>query len=273
MSNKRKQIRVIGQKRGWIYVRYLFPLICALLIFAVLLIPCLQYSNNQSGTDEPISAVRLMKNSWDQVRNYLFGSGTQTNGNIQFSRTVLVLLILFWILFFAGIAVALWAFVAFLHYAEEDRGDQVGRIWFITLIPNRTVLCVLYALMLPLPCFPRIVILLYRSIYVAVELRIHWLDPMWVAFFLFAVTVVLSCITAKEERALRMDLFRKPKKPVRRDEEKLGEERKEKESAEPDAVDLTYEKKAEEARRAQAERIARLLRAEQVSDTENERKD
>ena len=140
MSNKRKKQAGMERRRAFVVFRYLFPIICAALIFGVLWIPCLQYTNNQSGTDDPISAMRLMKNSWDQVRNYLFGSGEQTNGNMQFSGTVLFLLILFWILFAVGVAVAVWAWSAFSRYAEAGRENEKGRVWFITLIPNRTFL-------------------------------------------------------------------------------------------------------------------------------------
>ena len=255
------------RRRGWIFFRYLFPLICAVLIFAALCVPCLQYTNNQSGTDEPISAMSLMKNSWDQVRNYLFGTGEQTNGNMQFSQTVLVLLILFWLLFALGVAAAVWAWLAFLRYAEEGRENETGRVWFITLIPNRIVLCVLCALMLPVACFPHVVIWLYRSIYVAVELKVYVLDPMWLALALYAALILLSSVSAGYEKSLRMDLFRKPKERKGETEETDFDER---EGSEEKTDGLSSAQ--ENAQRAQAERIARLLREGRLHN-DNEHKD
>ena len=266
----KKQARVVARERarGWIMLRYCFPLIAAGLILCILFVPCLQYTNNQSGTEDPISTLRLMKNSWDQVRNYLFGGGQQTNGNIQFSRTVLILLILFWILFAIGVAVAIWALFAHTRYAEDGE-EQTGRLWFLTLIPNRVVLCVLSALIFPIAFFPRIVILLYRSIYVAVELKVFGIDPALLAVLLLIAMSVLSAVCVRPEKRYGLDLFRKPRES--RESEPMPEP-KEEIPTEPSGMNPP-QRGTETARRREAERIAELLRVKEEAHQDEKQED
>ena len=263
MSKKHIVAVARERARGWVLFRYLLPLLTAALILSLFFVPSLQYTNNQSGTDAPLSTFELMKNSWDQVRAYLFGTAQQTNGNIQFSRTILVLLILFWILFFVGVAAALWAMIAYCVYGEKGT-EETGRLWFITLIPNRIVLCILNLLILPVALFPRIVILVYRSVYVAVEVKVIGLDPALVGGVLLVATWILSAILAPMEKKYGWDVFRKPREasPVSTE---TGEERRFEKNV---TTDPTSE--AEAARRRRAEQIAELLRAKAEHEEKNE---
>ena len=178
MSNKYERMKKERNIRNWIFLRYSMPLITVVMTLIFMAIPSLQYTNNQSGTDDPISAFTLMKNSWDQVRHYLFGTAEQTNGNIIFSRTVLICLIVFWILFAVSAAVAVWSFFAAMRYTDRETEENRGRIWFLTLIPNRIALTIYGMLMIPLTAFPWLLILLYRNLYVAVSLKVRGVDSI-----------------------------------------------------------------------------------------------
>ncbi len=262
MSNKYERLKRERRQRAWIFVRYAMPLVSVILCLMFMAIPVLRYTNNQSGTDDPISALTLMKNSWDQVRHYLFGASEQTNGNIIFSRTVLICLILFWILFAVSAVVAVWSLLAVVRYTEKGSEADHGRIWFLTLIPNRIALCILGGLMIPLTAFPRLLIVFYRKIiYVAVELKVYGIDPMIVALALTLVTVVLSVVTAGYEKKLSIDPFRKIQKAEQKEPipDRTPVEREMSES------EKRYYEVEQRTRREQAERIAALFRTDKDS--------
>lgn len=269
MSNRYEKIKREGQKRGWIYLRYALPLISVVLCLICMAVPMLQYTNNQSGTDEPISAFTLMKNSWDQVRNYLFGTAEQTNGNLIFSRTVLITLILFWILFSVSAVVAVWSLLAVVRYTEKGSEEDLGRIWFVTLIPNRIVLCILSGLMIPLTAFPRLLTVFYRKIiYVAVGLKVYGIDPMITAILLVVAISVLSAVTAGYEKKLAMDPFQKPAEKTKQESMPIPENRPVKQQEMTEAERRYYEME-KKTRREQAERIAELFRIDKETEDTN----
>ena len=255
MSKKYERMRRERRAKRWILLRYAMPLISIVLTLIFMAIPSLQYINNQSGTNDPISAFTLMGNSWDQVRTYLFGTADQTNGNIIFSRTVLILLIVFWVLFLVSLAVAIWSMWAGFRYANRESEMSRGRLWFITLIPNRIFLSVYGALMIPLAAFPRILIGLYRNLYVSVTLEVHGLEPLWCALILSAGTAVLSAVTLGFEREWRMDPFRradtKKEMPEKEEESEV--------SAEPFEDEDEQLSDARREYREQVDRVAALF--------------
>ncbi len=248
MSKKYERMRRERRARNWMLLRYAMPMITVALTLIFMAIPSLQYTNNQSGTDDPISAFTLMGNSWEQVRTYLFGTAEQTNGNIIFSRTVLILLIVFWLLFALSVAAAVWALRAGFRYTEEESEEESGRLWFITLIPNRIALTIYGALLLPLAAFPRILILLYRNLYVSVSLTIHGIEPLAVALFLTLATAILSVVSARDEKKWSMNPFRKPRS------------REEAEEREEPLCEIPYEReeRSEESRREYREQVDRV---------------
>lgn len=267
MSKNYRKMKEEGRLRGWILLRYAMPLITAVLCLLLMALPVLQFTNNQTGADEPISAFTLMKNSWDQVRVYLYGTADQTNGNVIFSQTVLISLIAFWILFAIGLAVSVWALFAAVRYTEEGCEENLGRIWFVTLIPNRTVLCVLTSLVIPLTAFARILPVFYRRIvYVAVELRVYGIDPMIAALVLTAFTVILSAVTAQHEKRMGLDPFRRMK--IKEDPVEEEPEQETKEPRYMSESERRYYEAEQKTRKEQADRIAALFRVNAQDDKE-----
>ncbi len=240
-QKKKERQRVLS------FVRYLCPVIWAVLTPLILLFPTLQYTTNQTGIEDPLSGFGLMSNAWQYSRECLFGTEVeQTAGNLQFSRTVLILIALFWVLYAAGAALSVWGLYARVRYTDRDTDAAPGRLWLVTVIPNRWVLCLGTALMLPVSLFHWLMVPLYRTLYVSVSLRILGLDPLWLSLFFFLFGAALSVLTASWERAGGYDIFRKPKEPVAEEGEQTEEE-------EPLS---SYET---EARRRRAEEIARLF--------------
>ena len=262
MSKKYERMRRERKARSLMLLRYSMPMISVLLTLIFMAIPSLQYTDNQSGTQDPISAFTLMGNSWDKVRTYLFGTAEQTNGNIIFSRTVLILLIVFWVLFAVATAVALWSMWAGFRYTDRESEEDRGRLWFITLIPNRIVLTAYGVLMLPLAAFPWMLIGLYKNLYVAVTLEIRGIAPVWAALFLLAATAILSVLSAKHERRWRMDPFRKPHSEEVRESARR--------SILTEESDGTVTERTEESRREYREQVDRVAALFVKDDRKNE---
>ena len=244
-----------------IYVRYLLPVVLCLALLGTMLIPCLQYSTVE-GTQKEISALELMENSWDQVRAYLFATSDQEITQVRFSWTVLILLPVLVLFFLIGavmtVAVAVGAMRYINNYAYRKTD---ARIWFITIIPNRIVVCAVQALILPMLFYSRMIIPLYTKVlHVGVLLNVSFPEPWVWGLIAYAVIVALTVISARFERELDADPFKKIKRPVVRvvDPEK-DEPAEEEEPKFTDEAARRYYENQKRAREEQAELIRRLL--------------
>ena len=148
--------------RVLIYIRYLLPVIFAVALILMSFIPSLRYSTVE-GTNPEISPIELLDNSWYQVREYLFTKAEPEITQKNFSETVLVLIIVMSVLFAVGVlsTIAVAAYV-FRYINDEKFRKSNTRIGFFTVVPNRIVVMLLQALMLPILFFSRIIILLYE---------------------------------------------------------------------------------------------------------------
>ena len=264
MSSKYKRMKREKRIRNWIFLRYAMPMITVIVTLIFMAIPSLQYTNNQTGTDEPVSAFTLMGNSWDEVRQCLFGTAQQTDRDIIFSRTVLICLIVFWLLFAVSVAVAAWSLWAAVRYTEQESEEDRGRIWFVTLIPNRIALTVYGMLMIPLAAFPRLLPLLFPNLYVAVTLDVRGVDPLWAVFVLTVATVIVSAATAGYEKKWKADPFRKPNSSKYEEEEVDAEE-----IVADSANDNRWHSEEEESQyRAQVDRVAAMFVIDHQKDEE-----
>lgn len=274
MNSKQKRAQKARRMKYLTHLRYAWPVFGAVLILLSLAVPCLQYTTNQTGTEEPISGFALMANAWNEVRACLFGGAQQTNMNLIFSRTVLILLIVFWVLFVFGFAVSVWVWLLWLRYEKTKRNESSEFLWFATLIPNRPVLCILQGLVLPLSVFPYLLSHLYRSmLYVAVDLKSLFLNPLWIGLLTVVGTAVFSCCTAAYEKKSGKNLFGafKRKENASANGAELSEQEK---ASGASAAQSREEASAALAKREQAERIARALLRENVeADDRQEEKD
>lgn len=249
--------------RGWVLARYVYPLVMIVLILISLSIPCLRYTTADTGTNETISQWELMGNSWEQSRQYLFGTEKQTTSNILFCQAVLWTLVGFYLLFFTGAAATVWASVGAICYILNPQKKGTGRTLYLTLFPNRAACCLWSALMLPLLIFPRLLILFYRRyFYYSVMLNVTFPEPMLIGGILFLILVGITVGFAGVEKRREISPF--PKKRPKG----LPEEREE--SYEPQFKthgEDPYDELSRRARAEQAERIRRLLDGEDPSQT------
>ena len=196
-----------------IAIRYLFPIVALALSLVLACVPCYSYTTADTGAQSAISLLELMDNARVEVCKYLFETtGTRDAAVITFSRTVLALLVAVSLLYALALASAVYIFVSARRYFQnpEDRGS--ARILFITLIPNRTVGFLLQALCFPLMALPHIMILLYEKIlHYPVTLSLTFVDPLILTVILYAISVVLSIVSASRETALSLNPFTRPR--------------------------------------------------------------
>ena len=206
-----------------------------------------------------MSVAERLNNDWYAARVSLFGSSELSVLGQNFYRVLMVLIPILGVLFFIGVlSCFVVAIVGLLYINSYDFRRTRERIWFITLIPNRAVACVLQALTLPILFYSRIIVLLFQKVYNTDVLLNVTFPEVWVfGLALFALSVVLSIISAKYEREYDADPFKKITPPtVRVIEREAGS------NDEPvfktDAEREYYERQ-KRVREEQAERIRKLL--------------
>lgn len=244
-----------------IYLRYLLPVLLCLVLIGLVFIPNLRYSTS-SGTQDQVSLAELLNNSWDQVRENLFG---RTDINVleeRFSWTLIILIPILVILFAVGALSSVAVAIGGLLYvnSNEFRRSE-GRIWFVTILPNRTVACILQALILPLLFYSRMIIPIYKKI-LRIDVLLNVDSPeAWIfGLVFFAITVALCIWSAKYERELDADPFKKITPPAVRVVDPEGEaEAKIEEPAFRTEAEREYYERQRRAREEQAELIKKLL--------------
>lgn len=254
MTNNKK-----NAKRSFIYFRYIFGGLQALLVIAGMLIPCLEYTVG-SQTNKPISALSLLKNSWNTSRTYLFdGASGKVSEQVAFSNALLITVVLLTILFALGTALAVYTtYCAFSYFKDPERNDK-NRIFFLTLVPNRVVMLVYYLLLLPLAFFPRIIVLFYENILTyQTFLRFSVFEPWIIVLALYVIFAVLTFVSARFEKELLLDPFYNSAKEKRKKNKKSVMTYVENEDAEDDPLSIEDIIRAE-----QAERIRNMLSQEE----------
>ena len=197
-----------------IYFRYSLPIVSHLIIFIMLFVPSYRFIfSGKAG--ELMSSAKLISNSWDQVRNILFGTAEQTNAAMIFSKMLFAIIILFVILFLLSFAVSVYsAIVAFRYFlsGNEESAEEQARV-MRAFIPNRIVLCIFSSLGLVISFLLYLMKPLYAFTYSQqVTVVLEAPDALIVGGAFVVCGVILSIISAPIERAFDADIFPKRKK-------------------------------------------------------------
>ena len=245
-----------------IYLRYLLPVLLCLVLIGLMLVPNLRYSTS-SGTQEQMSVAQLLDNSWGQVRENLFGSTEVNVLEERFSWTLIILIPILYLLFAIGLlSSVVVAVVGLLYINSPDFRRSDGRIWFVTLLPNRVVVCILQALVLPLLFYSRIIIPIYKKILrIDVLLNVDFPEVWIFGLVFFALTVALCIWSAKFERELDCDPFKRiaPHRVIVVDPEDAEEKAAKDEPTFKTEAEREYYERQKRAREEQAELIRKLL--------------
>ncbi len=234
-----------------VYARYLLPVAVAAVLVILMLLPCYRFKD-ENGLRTAVSLFGLMGNSWDTVREYMFGGGEVQAVTLDFARTVMATVIALCVSLAVGVAVCVYSLVAALGFFRDGLVSK-SRLMFVTLTVNRAVLCVLQGLMLPMFFLPSLLVYFYRSI-LAYEVTAVYtpFNLLYIAIFLYAAVVVLTAISKKWEMLCDMNIYTK------KVSEAIGNISSE-EPDEDDAPKDAYTMMSERAKAEQAERIRRLL--------------
>ena len=242
-----------------IYVRYILPAVLCLVLVGLTFVPNLRYSI-ASGTIDEMSVAQRLDNDWYSARVALFGSSELSVLGMNFYRVLIVLIPALVLLFIIGFTSCVTVAAVAILYINSNRFRQTReRIWFIILIPNRIVVCVLQGLTLPVLFYSRIIVLLFERVYNTDVLLNVTFPEVWVfGLVFFALSVGLSAVSAKYERRLDADPFKKIAPPTVKVIERDDEEKRE-EPVFKTQEEREYYERQKRIREEQAERIRRLL--------------
>lgn len=205
----------IETKRKLISLRYILPVALVIIALITAAIPSYRYIVGTEVNDA-ISLMGLIDNSWSQARGVLFGGGEeQTNAVIAFSNVLFFSIIALAIIFIIGVAAAIYSlYAAMKHFFSKDReAAERTRTLFITLIPNRIVLCVLHAMIMPICVLPYIMSALYSKYFaMSVKLVLVAPDALICAGALTVGLLIFSAIMSSWEKEIKLDLFAKPQR-------------------------------------------------------------
>ena len=202
-------------KKKLIYVRYILPPVLIAFTLVMMLIPAYLFVIDGSINDGNVSALTLMKNSYNESRKVLFAATEQQSAaTLVFARTLLTFTIVFPLLFALGFAVSVYSSVVAIRYFTSDDEDSAerSRTLFVTFFPNRICLFAAELIVFPLYVFPYIMSPLYGRLYdMNVVLLLRAPDALIFGAVAFAAIIVLSVICAPMEREFGADIFRKRK--------------------------------------------------------------
>jgi hypothetical protein len=200
-------------KKYLIYIRYSLPVLSLLAILGMLFVPSYRFIfSGKAG--ERVSAANLLLNSWDKVRDALFGNLEQTNATITFSKIIFALIIVFVILFLLSIAISIWsAIIAFRCFlSDNEESAEYDRRIFCVFIPNRIALTALTSIGGVIALFPYLMPWLYGILSENISFVLEAPDALTVGGALILTVIVLSFVCARFERAFDADIFEKTKK-------------------------------------------------------------
>ena len=190
-----------------IYARYVFPLAFNLAIIILSFIPNIRFTLD-TDQRQTMSLAKLIKNTWDNSRVYLFSAQTQqTNDGALFYKTVFTLLIILILLFVIGTLVNVFSAIACKTYFMD--GKTKLRNIYTSIVPNRTVMLLLVIPLLPIAFFPDILVSCYRHLLLYnVSVDYSFISSGIIALILFAALVAVTFLSRKKEEELNCNIFK-----------------------------------------------------------------
>lgn len=250
-----------NKQKSFIYFRYILPIAATCVMLCLMLVPVYMY-NTSGKFGGAVSLGELLQNSWDTVRSYIFGSSTNKDAaTLYFSKVLFGIIIGAWTLFVAGFATQICAAVTALRMFNTGEQGTSGRALFLTLVPNRVVLCIAHLLTLPIFFIPMLMPTLYAKLLdMAVLLKCSPFDMAFVALALCVSEVVVIIVSSGYETTNKMNLFACAPKAVSRVD--LDE-------AEEPVADDGYAGYESRAKQEQLQRIMKLLDKNKDNNEEN----
>ena len=240
-----------NRRRGFFYAKAFAGVLSTLCMIISMAIPCLRYTTADGGTNAPIAGWTLIRNSWGQVRAYLFGNPKDvTTASTSFSWATLITVAVTVFLFALSTALTVWFAIGAVRALSGKSKEGNERALFQTVFPNRFVLCLYRLLALPLLAFPRFLVLLYGDLLIyPVLLNVTFPEPLLIGGVLLLAEILVTFACVGAERRAGMEVFAKQSKAKKQEEEEEEE----------DYVPLYSKKETDEiTKRARDEQLARI---------------
>ena len=202
------------QKRFWIRLAYLLPLITALLLLVYAAVPHIYFLFNGE-VHETVSLVALFSNTWEECRALL--NGKSATGNAVFFSYILlayaVIALLLTLVFFAfAVMSAVFSFRAFAASPTHRQANRSKR-WLHLLCPNRICYGILTLFPLIPACLPHLLSALYKG-YFGLEVKacFFFLPDVIFGGLLAVLSLLCFVLTLRIQSEEHMDMFRLYKK-------------------------------------------------------------
>lgn len=267
MKRKKKN----GGAIAFIYLRCALPVLSVIATVSVMFVECYKYLfiQNSEGRYSVMSLWQLIDSTWTTSRASLFGKEDIAADSLMFSETTFWLVIAFVLLFAFGAAAAVYSSVAMIKYLYDGHDHSHFTRMFVTLVPNRILLCIYQLPMIVIFALPSLWVFFSKRIFdYYVELYFEPFDMFWVAVGIFVLNALVVGVSSYFEKREGLDVFavgtrREPviKKFVTADEYEENEEINESEDA--------YERMLRAEKADQRERILRLLNKDENTDGDN----
>lgn len=190
-----------------IYARYVLPLTVNIAIIIISFLPVIRFTLD-SDERQTMSLAKLIQNTWDNSRLYLFSSQTQqTNDGVLFYKSAFSLLIILTALFIAGTLLNIFAAISCKAYFFD--GNSKLRNIYTSIVPNRVIMLIFSLSLLPIAFFPDILVYLYRHLLLYnVSVEYSFLSTGIMALILFAALVTVTLISRKKEEQFNLNIFK-----------------------------------------------------------------
>lgn len=198
-------------RRGLVWLAYLLPSVCALILLVWALIPHMFFIYG-GDVKETVSLFELMGSTWSQCVDTLSGEAKNSTTAIYFSYLMLAAVAISWIAVAVNLLMtavgAVCACVAFPKEPVDPTSNRVKR-WMRFFCFHRGVFAAVTLLPVIPFLVPQLLLLLYRE-WFAYDMSLHyfvlpsWIVALLLALFSFAVFVS----TLRLQREEHMDLFR-----------------------------------------------------------------
>ncbi|MBQ8431350.1 MAG: hypothetical protein IJX28_00550 [Clostridia bacterium] len=203
-----------AQKRGWIRLAYLFPILVGTLLLIYACLPHIYFIYNGE-VHETVSSWELFGNTWSECRALLKAENA-TQEAVFFSYVLLTFAVLSMLLLLVHAAVAVASAVfscrAF-SYPPTDRMANRSKRWLQFFCPGRICYVVVGLFPLVPACLPHLLSYLYKA-YFGLDVRacFFFLPDVAMAGILTLMSTLAFLLTLGIQAEEHMDMFRLYKK-------------------------------------------------------------
>lgn len=257
---------------AFIYFRCIFPVLSVIATVCIMFVESYKYlfMQNSKGVYSVMSLWKLVESTWNTSRSSLFGTEEIAADSLVFSQTTFWLLIAFVVLFAFGAAAAVYSSIAMIKYLYDGHNRSYFTRLFVTLVPNRVVLCLYQLPMIFIFSLPSLWIFFSKRFFdYYVELYFEPFDMFWVAVGIFVLGAAVVGVSAYFEKNEGLDVFalKASREPEIKRTEATDELEEKEEITEPEDA---YERMLQAEKEEQRDRILRLLMKDKNTDGDNE---